>query len=312
MGSVPFYVCLDRQITTASGAFSPEAPLASSPEKAAPGGRGGSRPARLARSRGAYPPAGRPAHGRVALPGDENAVNGPSVRAAAVLGVTLAAGIALAGYFVGEALFAARAAERYVTVKGFAEREVAANLAIWPIVFSVTGNDLGATQQRLEGDAAKITAFLAAQGFKPEEWNLSAPRVTDHAQGFVEEGRRPLERYLVEATVALRTPQVEAARRAIAKSGDLVRDGVRLIRSYEYNTQYLYTDLEAIKPEMIAAATRDARRAAEQFAQDSGSRVGSIRNAQQGFFAVEDRDPFSPEFKKIRVVTTVQYFLADD
>ena len=62
---------------------------------------------------------------------------------------------------------------------------------------------------------------------------------------------------------------------------------------------------------MIAEATRDARRSAEQFAGDSGSQVGGIRNAQQGYFSIQDRDKFSPEFKKIRVVTTVQFFLED-
>jgi hypothetical protein len=95
----------------------------------------------------------------------------------------------------------------------------------------------------------------------------------------------------------------------MAGSGELVKQGVAVIRSWEFQTQYVYTGLEQVKPEMIAEATRDARRAAEQFAADSGSRVGGIRNAQQGLFSIEDRDPFSPEFKKIRVVTTVQYLL---
>ena len=106
--------------------------------------------------------------------------------------------------------------------------------------------------------------------------------------------------------------RIEQARAAMARSGSLVKQGVALIRSYEYQTQYLFTDLDSVKPEMIAEATRDARRAAEQFAEDSGSRVGGIRNAQQGYFSIQDRDKFSPEFKSIRVVTTVQFFLESD
>jgi hypothetical protein len=94
-------------------------------------------------------------------------------------------------------------------------------------------------------------------------------------------------------------------------STDLVKQGVALLRSYEYNPLFLYTELNSIKPEMIAQATVDARRAAEQFAKDSGSRVGAIRNAQQGYFQIEDRDAHSPEWKKVRVVTTVEYFLDD-
>jgi hypothetical protein len=233
-----------------------------------------------------------------------------SVAAAAVLGVSLALGLAAAGQLVGSALYRARAAERYVTVKGFSEREMAANLAIWPLVYRVTGDDLATVEQRLAESAQKITAFLRAS-FPEDEISLSAPRVTDHhALDYVPE-RPPAERYVAEATATLRTTNVPALRAAIERSGDLVRQGVALIHSFEHRSEYLYTDLESIKPEMIAAATHDARRAAEQFAKDSGSRVGAIRNAQQGFFTIEDRDRFSPEWKKVRVVTTVQYFLAE-
>jgi hypothetical protein len=222
----------------------------------------------------------------------------------------IALGIAFAGAAVGHAFLKARAAERYVTVKGLAEREVQANLVLWPIVFNATGNDLAAVQEAAEADAKKIEEFLGRQTFDAAEISRSAPRVTDYlAQGYNAEGRAPAERYQVEMTVLVRSPKVDAVQRAIPLSGDLVKAGVALVRSYEQSTQYLFTDLERIKPEMIATATQDARRAAEQFAKDSGSAVGAIRQAQQGYFSVEDRDAYSPEWKKVRVVTTVEYIL---
>jgi hypothetical protein len=224
--------------------------------------------------------------------------------------VSLAVAIALAGWFVGDGLFRARASDRYVTVKGFAEREVPADLALWPIVFSVTADDLGTLQRRVDENRAAIRSFLSGT-FSEDEISSSAPRITDReAQGMLVAGR-PGPRYVAEAAVTVRTGKIDAVRDALARSGELVGRGVALIRSYEYATQYLFTGLETIKPEMIAGATRDARRAAEQFAQDSGSRVGAIRNAQQGLFSVEDRDAFSPEIKKVRIVTTIQFFLED-
>ncbi len=224
--------------------------------------------------------------------------------------VSLAIAIALAGWFVGDGLFRARASDRYVTVKGFAEREVRADLALWPIVFSVTADDLGALQRRVDESRAAIEGFLAGT-FSEDEISSSAPRITDReAQGTLVAGR-PGPRYVAEAAVTVRTGKIDAVRDALARSGELVGRGVALIRSYEYATQYLFTGLEEIKPEMIAEATRDARRAAERFAQDSGSRVGAIRNAQQGLFSVDDRDSFSPEIKKVRIVTTIQFFLED-
>ncbi len=224
----------------------------------------------------------------------------------------LALGLALGGYFIGDGLLKARATERYVTVKGLAEREVAADLVLWPLVFTVTANELGELQARVDEGVARVRAYLA-DDFPAEQVSISAPRVQDRrAQGAFGPEGKPLDRYVAEVVVAVRTDRIDAARSAMVRSGELVKQGVAVIRSYEYNTQYLYTGLESIKPEMIAAATQDARRAAQQFAEDSGSRVGAIRNAQQGYFSIEDRDPFSPERKKVRVVTTIQYLLVDD
>jgi len=225
-------------------------------------------------------------------------------------GVVLAIGIALAGYLVGHALIESRTSERRVSVRGLAEREVPANLVLWPIVFSVTSNDLVDLQRQADAGAVKVRAFLAGE-FPAGQISASPPRVQDReAQGMTGD-QRQLDRYTAEVVVTVRTDRIDAARQAIQHSGELVKQGVAVIRSYEYNTQYLYTELEKIKPEMIAEATKDARRAAEQFAQDSGSKVGAIRTAQQGLFSIDDRDQFSPELKKVRVVTTVDYYLSD-
>ena len=67
--------------------------------------------------------------------------------------------------------------------------------------------------------------------------------------------------------------------------------------------------LNDIKPEMIAEATKNARLAAEQFARDSGSKVGKIKNATQGLFSIDNAAAGLEEKKKVRVVTTVEYLL---
>jgi hypothetical protein len=226
-------------------------------------------------------------------------------------GLLIALGLAAAGYLIGDGLYEARASERYVTVKGLSERVVPADLVIWPIVFTVTADDLETLQRRIDESAAKIVRFLEPD-FEADEHSLSVPRVTDYSLQAYAPGTRPPMRYAGEVTLTLRTSKIGPAREAMRRSGELVKAGVPLLRSYEHQTQFLFTDLERIKPEMIAEATQDARRAAEQFAEDSGSKVGSIRTAQQGYFSIEDRDPYSPEFKKVRVVTTVQYFLLGD
>jgi len=98
----------------------------------------------------------------------------------------------------------------------------------------------------------------------------------------------------------------------VGSPGELARAGRPVVRRRGHTPTYMIPDLQSITTEMIAAATAHARRAAEKFAQDSGAEVGGIRRAQQGYFSIEDRDAFSPEVKKVRVVTSVDYFLSGD
>lgn len=231
-------------------------------------------------------------------------------RSALILGLCLALGGIIAAAIIGYSLHQVRSSEQFVTVRGLSEREIPADLAFWPMAFMVTGNQLPELQQELERDSSEIESFLSELGFPAEDISRSAPEVNDRvAQGMrLEPGQ---DRYTLQAVVVLRSQDIDGVKRAIQRSGELVRRGVTLVRNYEYTTQYLFTGLDAVKPDMIAEATRDARRAAEQFASDSGSSVGAIRRAQQGYFSIQDRDSFTPEIKTVRVVTTVDFFLED-
>ncbi len=233
--------------------------------------------------------------------------------AAAILGALVGLGLALAGFFIGEALKEARSAERFVTVRGFAERNVESDLVIWPIAFRDTGNDLVELQKVVDSHKAEVRAFLAAAGFKPEEISEMPPQVTDLKAQTYGDGQKRDYRYIANVTVTLRTGDVKAAKKAMEDSGKLVLRGIVLAeQDYARSTEFLFTGLNEIKPAMIAEATKNAREAAEQFARDSGARVGSIRRASQGLFTIEDRDKGSPDHKKVRVVTTVEYFLSSN
>ncbi|MCP1328305.1 SIMPL domain-containing protein, partial [Halomonas sp. 707D4] len=120
---------------------------------------------------------------------------------------------------------------------------------------------------------------------------------------------RPDERFRAEATLLLRTDRVADVIQAVPEATALVRQGVLLSPTYEYRTEFLFTGLDAIKPEMIREATADARSAAQQFAEDSGSAVGGIKSATQGYFSIEDLDSYTPQTKRVRVVTTIDYAL---
>jgi hypothetical protein len=232
--------------------------------------------------------------------------------AALLLGALVGMGIASAGWFTAGALRQVRESQRFVTVKGLAEREVDADLAIWPVTFKDTGDDLSELQRRADAKREVVAGFLVEAGFPREELSFAVPRIQDRqTENMGQPGRPSGPRYLEQATVIVRSRNVAAVKRAMDRSGQLVGRGVMLAQDWENRPQFLFTGLNAIKPEMIEQATVSAREAAAKFAKDSGSRVGKIRTASQGLFTVSDRDPNSPERKVVRVVTTVEYFLGD-
>ncbi len=232
--------------------------------------------------------------------------------------VVLAVGMVGAAYVLGAAFLRSRTAERWVSVKGVAEREVKADLAFWPVRFVATGNDLKQVQQRIRGDEGKVRAFLDGQGVPPGAAEIQQFGVTDLKAQSYRSG--PVEdRFIVSETLLVRLTDVDRVAAASQKVGELVAEGVVLggEGGPAQAPTYAFTRLNEVKPAMIAEATQAARLAAEQFAADAGSRLGSIRRASQGVFQILARDEaqgiFEPSqiHKKVRVVSTVEYYLED-
>jgi hypothetical protein len=226
----------------------------------------------------------------------------------------LGLGLLGAGFLIGRGFEQGRSADRFVTVKGLAETFVTADLAVWPLRVTATGNDLGQVQGEIDQDVATITAFLTEQGIEAAAIQPQRVEVTDLlAQPYRPEGAGE-SRFILAQTVIVRTEQVERVAAVNQQTGELVRRGVVLVDSG--GPTYLFTRLNDIKPEMLAAATRNAREAAEQFAADSGSALAEIRRASQGLFEILPRDPAPGLFeanqldKKVRVVSTIEYRLS--
>jgi uncharacterized protein len=228
-------------------------------------------------------------------------------------GIAIGLGICIAGLSMSHALFETRASQRSVSVKGLAEREVGADLVVWPLTFEAMSNDLNDLQSQVEAKRRTIGAYLLESGFGEAEISQSAPRIRDsQSETMYGQATPPKFRYIAQATITLRTNKIEVVKKAIENAGALVGKGIVLVgENYGRTTEFLFTGLNEIKPAMIEEATMNARKAAEQFAKDSGSKVGKIRSASQGLFTITDRDMNSPDRKNVRVVTTVEYYLND-
>lgn len=200
---------------------------------------------------------------------------------------------------------------RVVTVRGLSEREVKANKVTWPIVSKEVGNDLPTIYASIERKNATILKFLKDNGISDKEISVNAPSVLDLQADRYSNTNIPY-RYNVTNVVVVTSSQIDKVNELIERQTELLKEGIAIVAGdYQYQTRYEYTDLNSIKPEMIADATKNAREAANKFAEDSQSKLGKIKSATQGQFSIEDRDQYTPYIKQVRVVSTIVFFLKD-
>lgn len=226
------------------------------------------------------------------------------------------AALVLAAVIAAFGFLQSKRADRFVTVKGVAEVDVEADLVVWPIAVSVTDDDLGTAQRTLNASLAEVVGFLAEFGVDSTAVSWQGTQVTDRLADRYSRLEPGQLRYIVSATLSVRSEDLESVDAAYEGVGRLIEAGIPLSSPGGYGElrpTYIFTRLNDVKPGMIADATGSAREAAEQFALDSGSDLGGIRRANQGVFEILPRTPGIPEsyerFKQVRVVSTIEYYL---
>jgi uncharacterized protein len=246
---------------------------------------------------------------------------------AAVLGGCMLLGLVLGGLLLGMEIKETRLSDRYVTVKGLVERTVKSDSAVWPVTFKETGNDLQQVYAKSEEDRAAVLKFFAAQGITPQEISVGQIQVTDKQANEYGGSNTSGPRYIVQQTVTVSSGDVDKISKAGQKTAQLLQAGIIVVGGYGQGIRYVFNGLNALKPDMITEATKNARASADRFAADSGSQVGSIRSASQGVFSIsaanagsgmapgeeagggQAENPDASIMKKVRVVSTVDYYL---
>jgi hypothetical protein len=242
----------------------------------------------------------------------------------ALLGLLVALGLIVGGWALGAQIKDTRPGDRYVTVKGLAERNVKSDLAIWPLGYKEAGDDLTALYAKSDGDKKAIMQFLDRQGIQASEIEQGVVQVID-TQANEYGGTRAPKRYIVQQQITARTARVDQIAAASQKTMELLQQGIVLSNNPGQGLIYKFTGLNSIKPDMITEATRNARASADRFASDSGSKVGAIRQANQGVFSISPANAGgsadepggdqgmgmsdSSIMKTVRVVSSVQYYL---
>lgn len=227
------------------------------------------------------------------------------------MGFAVAAGLVVSSFVLKSAVENYRDRDRVVSVKGLCERSVAADYVIWPLVYKEVGNNLPEIIENVTRKNNEVRTFLEQKGINADEISSSAPAVIDLEADRYRTEKAPY-RYNVTSVITVASDKVELVRQLMSQQSELMEKGIVLTQDdYQYQTIFSYNGLNDIKPEMIEQATKNAREAALKFADDSGSKLGKIRTADQGTFSIMDRDNNTPYVKTVRVVTRVDYFLKD-
>ena len=228
-----------------------------------------------------------------------------------IAAAVLALGIIVGGYLLGDGLRRARMADRAVTLRGLAERNVTADLASWSLNFQAQGTDVSTVQNEIERDTRTIRNFIHQAGFPDSALTDGGGSINSYY-----DSNRAANVVTINRRLQFRTTDVMRAQRTYARQFDLIRSGVQLQEGS--NMVYSFTQLSSLKPRLIAESIQDARRGADQFAHDSGSQVGAIRSATQGYFSIGARDgdadtgdsgAGASPYQKVRVVTTIEFYL---
>lgn len=188
----------------------------------------------------------------------------------------------------------------FVEVKGLSERIVKADVAIWTMNFEAKSNNIDLLYAEIEKNTSAIKSFLTEKGFEESEINVAPVNI------YQDTWRDALFRYNSNTQLSVYTKKVDLVRSASRDTLLLVKKGVTLNQN---SIIFEFSDINSIKPEMLAEAIKNARVSAEQFAKESGSRLGSISRGNQGVFDITEKDPGSPEYKKIRVVSSLRFLL---
>lgn len=224
-------------------------------------------------------------------------------------GLAIMVGLIVLGAMIPKAVGEFRSYDRTVNVKGLCEKEVKSDKVIWPVSYKVVSDDIQSIYSQIAKNNAAIIGFLKSGGISEEEITVSVPVVSDkYANEYGNNDRA--YRYIASNVVTVCTGKVDEVLALMDRQPELLKQGIVTNgNAWENQVEFKYEGLNEIKPEMIEEATRNAREAAQKFAKDSDSRLGKIKTASQGTFTIENRDSNTPYIKKVRVVSSVTYYL---
>ena len=238
-----------------------------------------------------------------------------------VLAFSILVGLLLLGFFIFKGLKTFSDKDRVVTVKGLAEMDMTADSATISLRYSFSGDDLQEVIKKTENKKNAIVNYVTSSGFEKKDIKINNIGVNDrqtYYETIFQDNKQvqvKVNRYTITQTITIGSKEVKNTE---DKSAQINLDLVSNDLTCEVSTDYVFPELNSIKPQLIAESTKNARIAGEQFANDSQAKLGKIKTASQGQITIAGKyyyeeeyteGPKEPFIQKARVVSTIVFFL---
>ncbi len=202
--------------------------------------------------------------------------------------------------------------DKVVNVKGLAIKEVKADWSQSVIGISHKGDDKTKLVDEITEMQDELVSYLKTKGIDDGELLKLGMNIWENSEEYRNnKWVAPSDKYSASADIVITTEKIDlvVALREVFEREILGINKKDMRIAFNGYPRYEFKALNDIKPAMIEEATRNAREAADKFADDSNSEIAGIKTATQGLFSVYADDDYMPYMKTVRVVTSVSFEL---
>jgi hypothetical protein len=192
----------------------------------------------------------------------------------------LALAVALGSVFVADGI-RDRNRSDVITVTGSAKRQIVSDYIVWDASLTGQRASAAAAAKQLAAWTRRVRAFFRRQGITADE--LSLQPVSTETPGSVDANGNKVTGYRLTRSFEIRSSRVQAIAALAEHSSALLAEGVPLAAAAP---QYVYTKLPALRPQLLAAATKDAQQRARVLVAATGAKLGKLRGVDVGVFQV--------------------------
>lgn len=203
---------------------------------------------------------------------------------ALIVGTAIVAAAGLIGRAAVES-FRIHHQDKRITVTGSATRRIRSDSIVWEASVRSQDPSMTSAYKKLASDMPVLVQFVKSHGVPDAEIATSSTAVSEvhprDQNGVFQE--QVIASYIVEQHLTVTSKDIPKVEKVSREVTDLLDRGIYV---HSEAPLYIYTNLAALKIQMLADASRDARLRAEQIATNAGAALGGLLAAKMGVMQI--------------------------